>query len=425
MITFRDPFDQYGEFPWVSGSYPTAMQANGYVLNVTPNGGIGIGAAFGRFPGSLGLQVKIVSNAYRANFAFPSYPNQATQYKGIGMYFATVPGDDQVLFAFADSATTQIDFRYRTGGIIQITRNGTVVATAGAGSISAGQWYWVEMKVTVDPSAGFAEWKQNGVSIISFTGNTRASSNSWSNGISCIGIGTNNSPILEIWLDDAVQYNPTGAAPTTYTGDKRYVGIKPNAAGDVANFTPAWASWAASTVMAVGQQILDSNGNVQRVTAVTSDAKTGTPSHPTWATTGGNTTTDNHVTWTVVGSGANPGAANWMAVAEAPPDGDNSYNASSTIGNIDRFVGPGVPSTLSGILEVVVCLYQRKDDAGVRSTRASINSGGTVADNGADFTQSSSYVYSWGSFTTDPNTAAAWTVGAVNGLTGWGYKVTA
>jgi hypothetical protein len=70
-------------------------------------------------------------------------------------------------------------------------------------------------------------------------------------------------------------------------------------------------------------------------------------------------------------------------------------------------------------------LYQRKDDAGTRSTRVSINSAGTVADSGTDLVQSSNYVYAWGSFTTDPNTGVAWTVGGVNGLTGWGYKVTA
>lgn len=62
-------------------------------------------------------------------------------------------------------------------------------------------------------------------------------------------------------------------------------------------------AWAASAVMAVGQLILDSNGNTQQVSSVTSDAKTGA-SHPTWSATVGNTTTDNHVTWKCVALGS-------------------------------------------------------------------------------------------------------------------------
>ena len=410
MITFRDPFDQYGELPLVTGAFPTILQANGYISRrVDSAAGVAAGAAYGRFPGSNGLDCHW-NNGHALWFQFPSYANQVTQFKGIAMYFSAAPTDGFIMWSFCDSATTQIDFRYRAGGVVQITRNGTVVATAAAGSIAVGRWYWVEMKVTVDSTTGFAEWKQDGVSIINFTGNTKASTNAYSNNIT---IGSSSAPalILDIWLDDAVQYNPTGAAPTTYTGDK-------------SDFTPNWASWASGTVMAVGQQYKDGNNNIQRVTAVTGDAKTGS-SPPTWSTTGGLPTTDNHVTTVVVGTGANPGAANWMAVAEVPPDGDSSYNASSTVGDTDRFVGPALPSSLTGIVEVAVSLYQRKDDAGTRSTRVSINSAGTVADSGTDLVQSSNYVYAWGSFTTDPNTGVAWTVGGVNGLTGWGYKVTA
>ena len=60
-------------------------------------------------------------------------------------------------------------------------------------------------------------------------------------------------------------------------------------------------SWAAATVETIGNLIVDSNGNIQRVTALTpsSDDKTGA-SAPTWATVVGNTTADNHVTWTLV-----------------------------------------------------------------------------------------------------------------------------
>jgi hypothetical protein len=55
-------------------------------------------------------------------------------------------------------------------------------------------------------------------------------------------------------------------------------------------------NWSASTAYAVGNLIVDSNGNIQGCTT----AGTSGGAHPTWATTIGNTTTDNSVTWTLV-----------------------------------------------------------------------------------------------------------------------------
>jgi hypothetical protein len=68
---------------------------------------------------------------------------------------------------------------------------------------------------------------------------------------------------------------------------------------------PAYSSWAASTVETSVNQIADSNGNIQQVTAVTGNHETG-GSQPRWATAFGATTTDGNVTWTLGGSEANP-----------------------------------------------------------------------------------------------------------------------
>ena len=59
-------------------------------------------------------------------------------------------------------------------------------------------------------------------------------------------------------------------------------------------------SWPASTALFVGYSIMDSNGNIQNVTAVAGDAKAGS-SAPTWSTTLNGTTVDHNVTWTLVG----------------------------------------------------------------------------------------------------------------------------
>lgn len=64
------------------------------------------------------------------------------------------------------------------------------------------------------------------------------------------------------------------------------------------------STWQANTVFSKGQQILDSNGNVQYVSFVAGDSKSGALA-PTWATTDGVLTTDNHVTWIKIGVGPN------------------------------------------------------------------------------------------------------------------------
>lgn len=63
-------------------------------------------------------------------------------------------------------------------------------------------------------------------------------------------------------------------------------------------------TWTANNVQNIGDQILDSNGNVQYAISVTGDQKTGA-THPVWQTVDGLTTADHHVTWMKVGVGPN------------------------------------------------------------------------------------------------------------------------
>jgi hypothetical protein len=105
---------------------------------------------------------------------------------------------------------------------------------------------------------------------------------------------TQCSPITEV-------YN---TAVTNAPFDWLYLGLRANGSpsgcgtgGCVASLIAT--QWQASTVYAVGQEILDTNLNIQKVTAITGADKSGA-THPTWAVTG--TTTDNNVTWTFQGS---------------------------------------------------------------------------------------------------------------------------
>ena len=402
-LDWFDSFDQYGEQGGTSGNMP-ALVTYGYALDNTAT--IAIGLAYGRFAGSRGLY--ITTGGYTHTYLPIIYGNNVTEYAAFSMYLGNVGTTCQFAW-FSDNTTVQVDFRLDGSGHIVITRNGATLATS-TNVFSALQWYRIELKVTVDPSAGFAECLVNGVSWVSFTGNTRASANSYSNKF-YFGLYISASGSQSLMYDDFLVYNGAGVAPNGYLGDKRMITNFPKGAGTSTQLTQNASVWAAAAVMAVGQQIVDSNGNIQQITVITSDFKTA-GSHPIWPTTVGTTIVDNHVTWKCI----SVPEANWGLVCEPTPDGDNSYVYSIAAGQIDRYVYSGLPATSAGVVGVGIVMYSRKDDAGSRAVRTQIKSGATIADNGADIVLSSTYTYAKAFFAVDPDTTVAWTPSGVNAL---------
>jgi hypothetical protein len=104
--------------------------------------------------------------------------------------------------------------------------------------------------------------------------------------------------------------------------------------------------------------------------------------------------------------------SNFQNVDEAAPDGDSTYNTSSTAGHIDLFTFPalGLVGTVFGVRTLSLV---RKDDAGSRTMRGKVRSGG-VNFNGASVSVPSTYIHLSDMWETDPNTAAAWTVANVD-----------
>ena len=176
------------------------------------------------------------------------------------------------------------------------------------------------------------------------------------------------------------------------------------------------ASFANSYAYTLGEQIKDGNGNMQRCTTAGTSQSSGTP---TWSTTLGGTTTTGTAVFTMDGA-----AANYLLTAEAPPDADFSYVSDANVGDIDRYSYAGLPGVPTNIVGVGTLLYSRKDDAGTRSLRVSVNSGGTISDNGTDLVQNSTCAYFEAWFPNDPNTGTAWTASGVNAAK-FGPKVTA
>lgn len=132
-----------------------------------------------------------------------------------------------------------------------------------------------------------------------------------------ISSGTTNAYLRDLYPPTAITDPYAGAGPGPYPPAACYVdqvnralyvfetpGMVVQRIDLNADSTVPLQPWAASTVEQIGNQIVDSNGNVQCVTSVSGDQKTGTVA-PTWAVGIFSSTSDNHVTWVNVGTGPN------------------------------------------------------------------------------------------------------------------------
>lgn len=110
------------------------------------------------------------------------------------------------------------------------------------------------------------------------------------------------------------------------------------------------------------------------------------------------------------------GTTHYQMVDDPTPGGDTDYVTDSTAGHRDTYGYPalsvGSGSTVYGVM---LRLWARKDDAGARTLDGVARIGGVNYDNGSAFAVTSSYVPYEPKWTTDPSTAAAWSVAGVNG----------
>lgn len=115
--------------------------------------------------------------------------------------------------------------------------------------------------------------------------------------------------------------------------------------------------------------------------------------------------------------------SNYQNVDEATPDDDTTYNVDSTAGHKDTFAMADLPSSAATVYATQELTLARKDDAGTRTLRQVIRSGGTDYE-GSDVAVPDGYNYARAIRETNPNTAAAWSGAEIDAMEA-GYKVQA
>jgi hypothetical protein len=263
-------------------------------------------------------------------------------------------GTQQIRLYFdAPSATLSV----RRGGT---HADGTVLGSYVIPSFSASQWYFVEMKVTIDNSAGVAIVRVNGAVVINLSAiDTTQSANAYADTVrlGSSGDGNVNTALVD---DISICDGQTGA------------GSNPNNdfLGDVR----------------VDYQPADGNGNLSQ-----------------WLGSDGNSTD------------------NYLLVDDATPDDDSTYVESSTVGQIDTYTAANVTPSAGTVFGIQPILRARKTTAGARSIASAVRLSGTETYS-ANRALGTSYEYLLDIRETDPG-GGDWSISDLNSLE-VGEKVT-
>ena len=406
MLLFCDSFDLYSALSQKWDSINSAAYSGITYPLITPTAARN---------GPNGMQ--IVSQGGNHVGVQKNFSSRSTYFVGFALFVGAC-GSQCPIVGFWDGMANQCELRLNATGNFQFYTNAgaTALGSESTYALSFGCWHYIEVMVTINSTSGVCKLKVDGNFALQLSGqNTQVSSNPSASGVA-IGPWENTAGgNFSFYFDDLVVYDQTGSYNNTFLGDVKVSAQVPSGNGSTNNYAQNATSWV-SQAWALGQQIIDSNGALQRVTS----PGTSGGSSPSWATTVGATTNDGSVRWTLI---QKPSLSNFNFVNEVPPDDNDSYLSDATVNDQDLYTFP--PLAGSSIFAVAVNLRACKDDSGTRSVRALAKSASTTADNGTDFALSQSvYADYVGIFETDPNTGVPWTVAGVNAAQ-FGIKTTA
>ena len=207
-LVFFDGFDDWAtaDSPgkWTSASGITISSGNG--RNSTAS------ARFGS--GSVTLSKTLTSQAKRC----------------VGFAFKTSALAGSPL-AIQDVTTTQVDLLLNGDGTLSVRRGGSTVLGTTSFALSINTYYYIELLVTIDPSAGTYDLHINGISRLSGTGaNTRQSTNSSSNVVRLQGVASTTYDVDDVYVCEG--------ANTAFLGDVKVLTARPTGDGNYSTWTP-------------------------------------------------------------------------------------------------------------------------------------------------------------------------------------------
>jgi hypothetical protein len=160
--------------------------------------------------------------------------NTQTVILGFAYKHTTATVGAYLLIRFRDGATTQLELQIDSTSIRAYRGAGTTLLATGSATVAASAWTSLEIKLMVADSGSIVV-KLDGVTVLSFSGDTQSNSSAYCNTV--LLAGTSSASIGA--LDDLFLLDTTGSAPLNdYIGDVRVSTLFPTSDSSVA-FTPA------------------------------------------------------------------------------------------------------------------------------------------------------------------------------------------
>jgi len=147
--------------------------------------------------------------------------NFVTGFQAFHVFTGTaLPGVSALICQFIDAATSQVELRIDNLGQLFFTRNNTSIGSVGTTRLALNQWYFIEVKATINATTGEASCKVNGTAYLTQTGlNTQASANAFFNKL---GVTANFSGNQTQAIDSYHFFDTTagsGNDPSTFFGE--------------------------------------------------------------------------------------------------------------------------------------------------------------------------------------------------------------
>lgn len=258
----------------------------------------------------------------------------------------------QLLAYFGDGASVQVSLWLTSSNQIAVYRGaGTALLFTSTNTFSTGVRYHVETKTTIHNTAGAFEVRVNGTSVGWVPAQTSQNTRLTANNYANrIGLFVASFSLFSLDIDDLYVFDTTDSPVGTPLKD--FI-------GDCKILT----------------SLADSNGDTIQFTP-------------------------------------NGDANNYQCVAHNPPVDATNFVSDSTAGHIDLYNFTDI-ANIATIYSATLVLRASKSDAGARSVKSKIKSGGTVF-NGTTFVLSTTVLEYATLWAVDPATSAAWTLANLN-----------
>lgn len=221
---------------------------------------------------------RAIGNALLMNgtqFVTPTFTNQITWTVGFAFKNVNLSASNinMPLISFNDTTasvtTAQVTLCFNPSTRLFVALRGSTVLGTGTFAITTGAWYYVEAKITVDPTTGSFASKVNTIADISFTGNTQSSANTYANNIAIrgpAGAGVGGAYAI----DDYYICDGTGGANNSFLGDMK---VEPVTVNDAGTYTD-WGVNILNTPNFEAVQVLNDGLYIQSNTATQKDSYT-------------------------------------------------------------------------------------------------------------------------------------------------------